>query len=135
MTIIALGFVEMDFADSMTNPEAKAQIASTMEKMAISPDAIAQAIVFAIEQPADVDVGEIVVRPTALGSLSFLSQGGQMAKMHSFAVTGPRRGAGTQGVADLVRRPCRCRCRKEAPQSRRCRSPRRAAQSAVAGAA
>ena len=51
----------------MTNPEMKAQIVGTMERMAISPDAIARAIVFAIEQPADVDVGEIVVRPTDQG--------------------------------------------------------------------
>ena len=67
VTIITPGFVKTDFADSMTNPEAKAQIVGTMERMAISPDAIARAIVFAIEQPADVDVGEIVVRPTAQG--------------------------------------------------------------------
>jgi len=33
--------------------------------MGISPDAIARAMVFAIEQTADVDVGEIIVRPTA----------------------------------------------------------------------
>jgi NADP-dependent 3-hydroxy acid dehydrogenase YdfG len=33
--------------------------------MAIPPEAIARAIAFAIEQPDDVDVGEIVVRPTA----------------------------------------------------------------------
>ena len=31
------------------------------------PEAIARAVVFAIEQPADVDVGEIIVRPTAQG--------------------------------------------------------------------
>ena len=67
VTIITPGFVKTDFTDSMTNPEVKAQIVGTMEKMAISPDAIARAIVFAIEQPADVDVGEIVVRPTAQG--------------------------------------------------------------------
>ena len=65
VTVITPGFVKTDFADSMTNPDVKAQIVGTMEKMAISPDAIARAIVFAIEQPADVDVGEIVVRPTA----------------------------------------------------------------------
>jgi NADP-dependent 3-hydroxy acid dehydrogenase YdfG len=29
------------------------------------PDAIARAIAFAVEQPADVDVSEVVVRPTA----------------------------------------------------------------------
>jgi NADP-dependent 3-hydroxy acid dehydrogenase YdfG len=67
VTIISPGFVQTKLADSMTNPEVKAQIVSAMDKMAISPDAIARAIVFAIEQPADVDVGEIVVRPTAQG--------------------------------------------------------------------
>jgi NADP-dependent 3-hydroxy acid dehydrogenase YdfG len=49
----------------MTSPEMKAQIQDSMDKMAISPEAIARAIVFAIEQPADVEVGEIIVRPTA----------------------------------------------------------------------
>jgi NADP-dependent 3-hydroxy acid dehydrogenase YdfG len=33
--------------------------------MAIAPEAVARAIAFAISQPADVDVNEIVVRPTA----------------------------------------------------------------------
>ena len=65
VTIITPGFVHTDFADSMTDPAVKAQIVGTMEKIAIPPRAIARAIVFAIEQPADVDVGEIVVRPTA----------------------------------------------------------------------
>ena len=67
VTIISPGFVHTDFAESMTNPEVKAQIVDTRDKMAISPDAIARAIAFAIEQPADVDVNEIIVRPTAQG--------------------------------------------------------------------
>ena len=67
VTIISPGFVRTDFTESMTSPEMKAQIRDRMDKMAISPDAIARAIVFAIEQPADVDVGEIIVRPTAQG--------------------------------------------------------------------
>jgi NADP-dependent 3-hydroxy acid dehydrogenase YdfG len=33
--------------------------------MAIPPAAVARAIAFAISQPPDVDVNEIVVRPTA----------------------------------------------------------------------
>jgi NADP-dependent 3-hydroxy acid dehydrogenase YdfG len=65
VTIVSPGFVHTDFADSMTNPEAKAQIIAARDQIAISPDAIARAIAFAIEQPADVDVGELVVRPTA----------------------------------------------------------------------
>ncbi len=33
-------------------------------QIALKPDAIARAIVYAIEQPADVDVSEIIIRPT-----------------------------------------------------------------------
>ena len=65
VTVISPGFARTNFAGSMTNQEVKAQIAASMEKFAMSPDAIARAIAFAIEQPADVDVGEIIVRPTA----------------------------------------------------------------------
>jgi NADP-dependent 3-hydroxy acid dehydrogenase YdfG len=65
VTIISPGFVRTDFAESMTSPEMKVRIQEGMDKMGLSPDAIARAMVFAIEQPADVDVGEIIVRPTA----------------------------------------------------------------------
>jgi NADP-dependent 3-hydroxy acid dehydrogenase YdfG len=65
VTIISPGFVQTNLAESMTNPEVRAQNADTMEKLAIPPDAIARAVAFAIEQPADVDVSEIIVRPTA----------------------------------------------------------------------
>jgi len=65
VTGISPGFVNTNLADSMTNPEVKSQINDQMNKMAIPPAAIARAIAFAIEQPADVDVNEIVIRPTA----------------------------------------------------------------------
>jgi NADP-dependent 3-hydroxy acid dehydrogenase YdfG len=65
VTIISPGFVHTDFAESMTNPEVKAQTLARRDEIAIPPAAIARAIAFAIEQPSDVDVGEIVVRPTA----------------------------------------------------------------------
>ena len=67
VTIISPGFVHTDFAESMTDPHVMVQIIETRNKLAISPDAIARAIAFAIEQPADVDVGEIVIRPTTQG--------------------------------------------------------------------
>jgi NADP-dependent 3-hydroxy acid dehydrogenase YdfG len=50
---------------SMTNSEIRAKIMETRDKIAISPDAIARAIAFAIEEPSEVDVNKIVVRPTA----------------------------------------------------------------------
>jgi NADP-dependent 3-hydroxy acid dehydrogenase YdfG len=49
----------------MLNPEARAQLVARKARIGIKPEAIARAIAFAIEQPADVDVNEIVVRPTA----------------------------------------------------------------------
>jgi NADP-dependent 3-hydroxy acid dehydrogenase YdfG len=65
VTGISPGFVNTNLADSMTNPGVKSQINDQMNKIAIPPAAIARAIAFAIEQPADVDVNEIVIRPTA----------------------------------------------------------------------
>lgn len=67
VTVISPGFTRTNFAESMTNQQVKAQTVASMEKFVMSPDAIARAIAFAIEQPADVDVGEIIVRPTAQG--------------------------------------------------------------------
>ena len=67
VTTISPGFVNTGLASSMTNLEIRAQILARQEEIAIPPVAIARAIAFAIEQPADVDVGEIVVRPTAQG--------------------------------------------------------------------
>ena len=65
VTGVSPGFVKTNFADSMTDDAAKAQIEQKMGEIAIAPEAIARAIAFAIEQPPDVDVGDVVVRPTA----------------------------------------------------------------------
>jgi len=65
VTGISPGFVRTDLAGAMTDEVAKAAILETMNRIAISPEAVARAIAFAIEQPDEVDVGDIVVRPTA----------------------------------------------------------------------
>lgn len=65
VTIITPGIIKTKLVDSIASPGIKAQIAEAMDNIAISPDAIARAMAYAIEQPADVDVSEIVVRPTA----------------------------------------------------------------------
>jgi len=59
------GFLRTDLADSITDAKVKSAIAERMERIAVTPEAIARAVAFAIEQPADMDVGDIVVRPTA----------------------------------------------------------------------
>jgi short-subunit dehydrogenase len=67
VTIISPGFVRTNFADGVTNPEVKAQLAESRDKFAMPPDAIARAIAFAIEQPADIDVNEIINSPHCTG--------------------------------------------------------------------
>ena len=67
VTIISPGFVRTNFAEGVTNLQVKAQLAESRDKFAMPPDAIARAIAFAIEQPADIDVNEIIIRPTAQG--------------------------------------------------------------------
>ena len=65
VTLITPGFVRTDFVEGAADPELRKQLREQRDRMALDPDAIARAMAFAIEQPADVDVGEIVVRPTA----------------------------------------------------------------------
>ena len=67
VTGISPGFVATGFTASMTDPGIKAQMQKRMDEMALEPEAIARAMAFAIEQPDDVDVGDIVVRPSGQG--------------------------------------------------------------------
>lgn len=64
VTCIHPGVVESELAGTITDPVA-AKAMEAYRAIALKPDAIARAVRFAIEQPADVDVNEIVVRPTA----------------------------------------------------------------------
>jgi NADP-dependent 3-hydroxy acid dehydrogenase YdfG len=64
VTVICPGVVESELADSISDDTARAAM-QTFRRIAITPDAIARAIAYAVEQPDDVDVSEIVVRPTA----------------------------------------------------------------------
>lgn len=66
VTEVSPGFVDTTFSDSsIDDPGLKAAMAKRKAQIAISPDAIARAVAFAIEQPGDVEIGSIVVRPTA----------------------------------------------------------------------
>lgn len=64
VTIISPGVVESELANTITDPATQAAIAD-YRKVALTPDVIARAMAYAIEQPAVVDVNEIIVRPTA----------------------------------------------------------------------
>ena len=62
VTTISPGVVESELADHISNPDAR-QMMTEYRRNAIPADAIARAISFALSQPADVDVNEIIVRP------------------------------------------------------------------------
>lgn len=67
VTCISPGYVDTELPSSMTDPVMRAQGEAGMKAMAIPALAVAEAIAFAIAQPANVDIGEIVIRPTAQG--------------------------------------------------------------------
>ena len=66
-TAISPGYVRTELADSMTDPHIRDVTRKNMDAMGISPEAVARAVAFAVEQPQDVEIGEINVRPTVQG--------------------------------------------------------------------
>jgi len=64
ITGISPGFVKTDFANKIKNEEMKTAIQKGMEQIAINPLAIANAVIYAISQPDDVEIGDIVIRPS-----------------------------------------------------------------------
>jgi NADP-dependent 3-hydroxy acid dehydrogenase YdfG len=62
-TIISPGGVLTELPSHIDGPSRSG--IDAMYETAISPEAIARAILYAVEQPADVDVNEILIRPTA----------------------------------------------------------------------
>jgi NADP-dependent 3-hydroxy acid dehydrogenase YdfG len=63
-TSISPGFVRTELGDSIDDPDARARVRTKMAAFGLAPDAVARAIAFAIEQPHDVEIGEITIRPT-----------------------------------------------------------------------
>jgi NADP-dependent 3-hydroxy acid dehydrogenase YdfG len=64
VTVISPGVTESELAETISAESAR-EAMKEFRRIAIPPEAIGRAIAFAIEQPDDVDVNEIIVRPTA----------------------------------------------------------------------
>jgi NADP-dependent 3-hydroxy acid dehydrogenase YdfG len=62
-TIISPGAVATELPDSITEPETAAYV-KTVYESAIPADSFARVVSFAISQPDDVDINEILFRPT-----------------------------------------------------------------------
>ena len=64
VTVISPGVTESELADSISDEAAKKGM-QEFRKISIPASSIARSILFAIEQPDEVDISEIIVRPTA----------------------------------------------------------------------
>jgi NADP-dependent 3-hydroxy acid dehydrogenase YdfG len=66
-TAISPGYVRSEFASSITDPDVLASVQDGMDAFAIDPDAVARAVEFCVDQPWDVEIGELSIRPTVQG--------------------------------------------------------------------
>jgi NADP-dependent 3-hydroxy acid dehydrogenase YdfG len=64
-TMISPGAVASDLQQGISDPTSAKYIKELYDRIAISPDAVARAVLYAIEQPAEVEINEVVLRPTA----------------------------------------------------------------------
>jgi NADP-dependent 3-hydroxy acid dehydrogenase YdfG len=63
VTGISPGFVNTELTDYIKDEQTRLAIKEKAAQIAITPDAIAGAVAYAISQPDNVDVGDIVIRP------------------------------------------------------------------------
>lgn len=63
-TVISPGAVATELPNTVTDPAVAERINQLYEEVAIPADSFARAVAFAISQPEDVDVNEILFRPT-----------------------------------------------------------------------
>ena len=63
VSMISPGVIDTGWADKVTNKEG-AEIAKTLNQGAISSEQVAGAVIYALNQPAEVSVSDIVIHPT-----------------------------------------------------------------------
>ncbi len=64
-TMISPGAINSELQNSTSDPASAKFVKDLYDKVGISADSVARAVLYAIEQPADVEIDEVVLRPTA----------------------------------------------------------------------
>ena len=59
------GFTDTAFSEHVKSPELKVQMQKAGEKFAMSPEAVANAVVYILQQPEEVNIGEVTLRSKA----------------------------------------------------------------------
>jgi NADP-dependent 3-hydroxy acid dehydrogenase YdfG len=66
-TAISPGYVRTEFGNSVTDPAIRAEVGRGMADFALDPDNVARAVEYVIDQPWEVEIGELSIRPTVQG--------------------------------------------------------------------
>ena len=70
VTVLSPGVTTTELGHDITD-EAAADFLVTLRNTSLSPDAVANAVLYAVSQPEDVDVGELVIRTTRIHGHAF----------------------------------------------------------------
>ena len=65
VSTILPGFTDTAFSEHVKSPELKAQMQKAAEKFAMSPEAVANAVIYILQQPKEVNIGEVTLRSKA----------------------------------------------------------------------
>jgi NADP-dependent 3-hydroxy acid dehydrogenase YdfG len=65
VSTILPGFTDTAFSEHVKNPKLKEEFQKAAQKFAMSPEAVARAVAYVIEQPEDVNIGEDSLRSKA----------------------------------------------------------------------
>ena len=63
-TVISPGAIATELADSITEPDIAENVRKFVQEVALPAESFARAVAFAMSQPDDMDVNEILFRPT-----------------------------------------------------------------------
>jgi len=66
-TSVSPGYVRTELVDSIDDPATRHAAQQAMADLGIAPEAVARAIAFAIDQPDDVEIGDLTIRPVRQG--------------------------------------------------------------------
>jgi NADP-dependent 3-hydroxy acid dehydrogenase YdfG len=65
VTVVSPGFTATEGVTKTDDPEQRAALEAQRDAIGMPAEAVARAVAYAIEQPDGVDVGEVIIRPTA----------------------------------------------------------------------
>jgi NADP-dependent 3-hydroxy acid dehydrogenase YdfG len=65
VSVIAPGFTDTAFSEHVKSPELKKQMKEAGARFAMSPEAVAAAVAYVIDQPDQVNIGEVILRSSA----------------------------------------------------------------------